>query len=91
LRNLHYNQAYNAPTQCKYEFYKRSFVNQCLFNLQFRAARNCKLNKQSCLSVFIRARLLRLLPPRSAEGGYVLVQSVCLSVRRITEKIVNGF
>jgi len=26
----------------------------------------------------------------SAEGGYVF-GSVCLSVRRITEKVVNGF
>ena len=25
------------------------------------------------------------------EGGYVLVRSVCLSVRRITRKLVNGF
>jgi len=25
------------------------------------------------------------------EGGYVSLRSVCLSVRRITEKLVNGF
>ena len=36
-----------------------------------------------------------LPPPKAAEeGGYVFTSvclSVCLSVRRITEKVVNGF
>jgi len=39
------------------------------------------------LLVFI---LLRLLVTSAEEGSYVFT-SVCLSVRQITEKVVNGF